>query len=787
MARRAAVNSGLGWNALFAVFVVLGLAGASLFSFSFATTPSDRIVSSPGARLGAATSTGSAALAAARASLAAHTMPAAGPANGTGNWSLILPASNGSAALPAARQLQAMAYDPADGYVVMFGGGNVNPGTQQGDTWTFSNGSWTNLNLSVNPEPRRSASLVWDAADGYLVLFGGLYPGDYLSTSAQYQDTWSFVHGAGTNRTAAMINGTNTPSARWNAQMAYDPGRSATILFGGCTSLACASSLNDTWSYAGGSWTNVTANVGGAPPVRGTATMLWYPPDSALFLFGGSTPAQTVYGDTWELGAAGWGSLSPPTSPSARGDAWVIYDNSTSQVVLFGGFSYTLSPSGVAVNDTWTYANGTWTNQTLTHPVAPSPRWGMEAAGAYDTATGCGYLFGGADTNDVNLGDTWVYNCPSLVSSGPGGGGPPPSLELNVTPGGSSSPLTFRANATLAPLAAPGNFSLQLAAEPVGNSSPVWTFLATTWDGSTLSVNGTLPAAGAYEVTGIADTEVAGVWTVLSTVQVSLTVVAGGGSAPTVSLAVSPSGGPAPLEVSIAVAANGGAAPYNLSLCLVLPTANTSACASSTMLTGWDGSTYLAALSINTSGNSTVFVSVVDTLGASTNASAAISVGAPVVAAPLIVGVGVTAPAVTTSLGATYEFLTRVSGGAAPLTIQWAFGDGTSGSGMANAVTPHTYIASGTFHPSLLVTDALGHRATALVDPIVVALAPEPSAAAPVSPPSAVVALAVGISVAAVIVIGATVGQLLRRREALNWLRDLRERRTDDPSRSGSE
>ncbi|MCI4367570.1 MAG: hypothetical protein L3K08_07450, partial [Thermoplasmata archaeon] len=131
---------------------------------------------------------------------------------------------------PRARGLMSMTYDPKDGYVVLFGGspGWWGVGNDFNDTWTFSAGHWTDLNLSHAPTPRRSAAMAYDAQDGYVVLFGGL-----KMASSQYSDlsdTWKFVGGHWTDL-APKLN--LSPVGRDGAQMAYDPGFSATVLFGG--------------------------------------------------------------------------------------------------------------------------------------------------------------------------------------------------------------------------------------------------------------------------------------------------------------------------------------------------------------------------------------------------------------------------------------------------------------------------------------------------------------------------------------------------------------------------
>src|SRR2546428_13596664 len=63
-----------------------------------------------------------------------------------------------------------MAYDAADGYVLLFGGVHS---SVLGDTWEFHSGAWTQLSTSSSPPARWLASMVYDAADGYVLLFGG--------------------------------------------------------------------------------------------------------------------------------------------------------------------------------------------------------------------------------------------------------------------------------------------------------------------------------------------------------------------------------------------------------------------------------------------------------------------------------------------------------------------------------------------------------------------------------------------------------------------------------------
>jgi Galactose oxidase, central domain len=88
--------------------------------------------------------------------------------NATWSWSQISTTSN-----PSARHSMAMAYDPAIGKVVLYGGsvyGNPQP---LGDTWTFDGQNWVQVSTSSSPGPLLNASMVFDAADNIVILYGG--------------------------------------------------------------------------------------------------------------------------------------------------------------------------------------------------------------------------------------------------------------------------------------------------------------------------------------------------------------------------------------------------------------------------------------------------------------------------------------------------------------------------------------------------------------------------------------------------------------------------------------
>jgi hypothetical protein len=150
-----------------------------------------------------------------------------------GVWTNITPAAS-----PPARYWAGMTYDGADREVVLFGGFN---GTwfngALNDTWLFSGGRWALLPVALGPPASGGLNLVFDARDGYVVMFGG----------TNSSETWKFHAGAWTN----ISHGTQ-PSPRWYAGMAYDSKFSCVLLEGGLAS-------GGTWEFSRGSWSKIPA------------------------------------------------------------------------------------------------------------------------------------------------------------------------------------------------------------------------------------------------------------------------------------------------------------------------------------------------------------------------------------------------------------------------------------------------------------------------------------------------------------------------------------------------
>jgi ABC-type transport system involved in multi-copper enzyme maturation permease subunit len=309
-----------------------------------------------------------------------------------GEWTNITPGSS-----PSPRD-GAMAYDAADGYVVLFGGESGSFGLLA-DTWKFLGGSWTNITSGESPSARVEASMAYDAADGYVILFGG------GSSSGLLHDTWKFLGGSWTN-----ITSSSSPSSRYEASMVYDVADGYVILFGG---IGSPGHLADTWKFLAGSWTNITPNL--SPRARISASIAYDTADGCVLMFGGGTQGQSgslsaVYGDTWKFLGGSWSNITSGSGPSPRAFAAIVFDGSDGYVILFGGVSTSTGFS--PVGDTWRFLGGSWAD--ITPSNSPAPR--ADASISYDTADRYVVLFGGVGSSYVRLGDTWKFSSTSIVA-----------------------------------------------------------------------------------------------------------------------------------------------------------------------------------------------------------------------------------------------------------------------------------------------------------------------------------------------------------------------------------
>jgi PKD repeat protein len=271
-----------------------------------------------------------------------------GPDNDTwlftnGQWENLTP--NGSIQ-PAARWAGLMAWDPVNQEMVLFGGRNN--GTDLNDTWVYGSTGWTQLFPTTQPSIRQTQFSVF-AYDPTLhadYLYGGVC---FLCFYPNYHnDSWTFVNGTWTNITASVTGGPTAPnSGAWDAAtgtiVAYDSNRTdctgvastmsfngtawnvtgtnsspgpvedgdgwvydsligGMLFFGGVVSTGCTGT-GQTWSYVNGTWTNLTGKLSSSPTGRCCESMAYDPMQKVVVLLGGSTNTNAYVGDTWSFPA----------------------------------------------------------------------------------------------------------------------------------------------------------------------------------------------------------------------------------------------------------------------------------------------------------------------------------------------------------------------------------------------------------------------------------------------------------------------------------------------------
>ena len=133
-----------------------------------------------------------------------------------------------------------MAYDETRRQIVLFGGLSLPAGTNPNDTWVWDGTNWSELSPATSPSARAYTGMVYDAARGGLVLFGG-----ENTSGGHLNDTWVWD---GTTWTQRAVSG---PSPRAPSTMACDVARGVTVLFGGYDG-----GINgETWEWDGTAWT----------------------------------------------------------------------------------------------------------------------------------------------------------------------------------------------------------------------------------------------------------------------------------------------------------------------------------------------------------------------------------------------------------------------------------------------------------------------------------------------------------------------------------------------------
>ncbi|HTP54886.1 MAG TPA: kelch repeat-containing protein [Thermoplasmata archaeon] len=300
------------------------------------------------------------------------------------------------------------AYYPPTNSTILFGGNYGNSNTAYGDTWQFQNNSWTQLFPPVSPSPRWGGTMVYDPAIDSLVLFGG------RNITTFYNDTWTF-------NTTGWHNVTSTvaPSPRAFYGMSYDAAADEIVLLGGAVGNYGGNGspftyYNDTWTYQGGVWTNITSSAGVAPLGAVISGQMTYDPtDGYVVLTGGvlrDFPCGFVFGSTYIFANGSWSQLRIDGASPPPGEGVMWYDSQLDRVLYYEGAE---DLSGVnceaTENELWSYSGGVWTYIPQVGTSAPAPR--TEPMFVDDVADNEQVMFGGHGPFVYKYQqDTWILS-----------------------------------------------------------------------------------------------------------------------------------------------------------------------------------------------------------------------------------------------------------------------------------------------------------------------------------------------------------------------------------------
>jgi len=292
----------------------------------------------------------------------------------TASWVQLNPGNS-----PPARDVSAMAYDPASKKIVLFGGfgdqGYLN------DTWTWDGSAWTQVKASVAPSPRTSAMMAYDVGIRKLVLFGGYDGVQFLG------DTWIWD---GTTSTWTQATPTRSPKAMGGALLFTDPLTGHAGLYGGYDGRFYQ--LN-TWLWMGTTWRKL--HLDSAPFARAWGIVAVDLPRRNVLVAGGLGDIRTD--NTWTWDGTSWTQQSPQHPIPKIFNTGAAFDPVLHGTVVFGG-----DEGDGPLNKTQAWTGSDWLQGS---PLQSAPAREFEGM-AYDFAAHQLLIFGGDDGN-VFLNDTW--------------------------------------------------------------------------------------------------------------------------------------------------------------------------------------------------------------------------------------------------------------------------------------------------------------------------------------------------------------------------------------------
>lgn len=266
-----------------------------------------------------------------------------------GTFTQLIP--DGAVGSPAARGRACIAWNPLSQKVVLFGGDTrgATP-TLLNDTWEYdpSTNTWTNLVTANAPSARRWAAMAFDPATGGMVLFGGetaIPPATTPPTPPTYSnETWLLLGG-----NWQQLTPSTTPPARSLHSMVTRTDAFQDVLLCGGSDNSILNANNvleqirflDVWRWTGTDWSllsnfDVVSQTGTTFPASSLGNQAVYDPlRSRLVLQGGN--GHTIASNQIFLYGSSYGGS--PTNYTSEFDSftnsWTIYASPTTGTTPF--------------------------------------------------------------------------------------------------------------------------------------------------------------------------------------------------------------------------------------------------------------------------------------------------------------------------------------------------------------------------------------------------------------------------------------------------------------------
>ena len=333
---------------------------------------------------------------------------------GSETWS---PIATTSPAFPVARTHGSLVYDAANGRAILFGG--YSSPSVFGDTWA--------LDLTLGSETWGSAALAVTGSPGNLVSHASIYDpvGQRMLMLSPYGPLWELTLGG--TPTWTQLAPTNAPSSRGYMTAIYDPVRHAMVIQGG---LAGSVAHVDCWSLDINTlnWTQLPDDPGSGGRFWHTANYL--PGPDQMVVVGGRNAARQQTDSTALLDLATSAWVTPPDAPSdsagpqGRRGATMAYDAVNDRTLMWGG------KGGETYSDLWELDRTPGAQWAILTPTGTSPNARSDAASTVDTSTNRMIVFGG-DGSGGSFNDIWALdmtaNPPSWQLLNDGTGTAPPA------------------------------------------------------------------------------------------------------------------------------------------------------------------------------------------------------------------------------------------------------------------------------------------------------------------------------------------------------------------------